>query len=1083
MAIQRPSEREQRPSALEVFTDREELIAAFERNLEDKKPEEHRVLVFYGDGGIGKTTLLQKLEQLHRQRCPQALMGRLDLAGADTTPPDLLLYRLRRLFPAISFPSFSLALAEYGRRYHPEQVYGNDRNELLEGAGPYAEVLDAGLKALDKLSGVGLAINAMKAAAMARQQLSDWVQRRAEPLLQRSQSCSEEQLLAQLPLHWARDFRQAISSHLGQDWDDVTTSSQDWDDAIPYSGPPPLIALDTYETLWHTGMGSSGRRREPRERWLVDLVSELPEVLWVIGGRDRLSWEEGYDRGWSEACEQHLVGQLSDDDARSFLAKRGIVEPAIVAKILSQAAGVPFYLELETQLYDKTPAEERTPEVFGGSQQEQIDRLLTHLDASERATLKLMAAFGIWDQDLFRQAVTHFATGYPATGAEELGRFWSIEPIGEGRWQLHNEMAHHLQADERVRDPATFEAVHRWGFNYFDGLLEELETKAIQAKDAERLQRALRHARCIQPAAEWAQWLQGRLRRLSEGTIWQSLLVVAESGVLGVEKELGSDDPAVVYLLEQHAKLLRSLAHYGEATLMMKRALAIEEIIYGEDDPYVAIRLNNLGLLLMETGQLDEAESLMVKALAIHERCYGETDPFLVRTLGNLACLAHLKGRLKESEGFFRRALTILEKSGGTDHKELALIEANLACLYRDSGRLKEAEPLFRSSLEINEASYGPNHPDVATGLCNLGLLLQETSRLEEAEQLIRRALTIDEAIYGPDHPHVAIDLSNLARLLKDTNRFAEAELLMRRALEINEASYNPEHYRVAESLNIHAEILLATKRLAEAEPLFRRALAIDEACYGPDDPHVARDLNYLALLLQDPNRLAEKESLLRRAIAIHEARYGPNHPDVASCLSNLADLLKTTNRMVDAEPLYRRALAINEARYGPNHPDVANSLSILANLLQDTYRLAEAEPLFRRALEIGKASRGPDHPDVARDLSHLAVLLLDTNRLAEAELLMRRALAINEASYGPDHRNVARDLNNLALLLKATDRLVEAEPLSARATRIFLASLGIDHPDTQTAKGNYLKILREQGLPEAEILLKLDALDGSVIG
>jgi len=86
MPIQRPSEREQRPSALDVFTDREELIAAFERNLEHKKPVEHRVLVFYGDGGIGKTTLLQKLEQIHRQRCPQALMGRLDLAGADTTP-------------------------------------------------------------------------------------------------------------------------------------------------------------------------------------------------------------------------------------------------------------------------------------------------------------------------------------------------------------------------------------------------------------------------------------------------------------------------------------------------------------------------------------------------------------------------------------------------------------------------------------------------------------------------------------------------------------------------------------------------------------------------------------------------------------------------------------------------------------------------------------------------------------------------------------------------------------------------------------------------------------------------------------
>ena len=33
-----------------------------------------------------------------------------------------------------------------------------------------------------------------------------------------------------------------------------------------------------------------------------------------------------------------------------------------------------------------------------------------------------MAAIGIWDQELLRQAMTHFATGNPATGAAELGR-------------------------------------------------------------------------------------------------------------------------------------------------------------------------------------------------------------------------------------------------------------------------------------------------------------------------------------------------------------------------------------------------------------------------------------------------------------------------------------------------------------------------------------------------------------------------------------------------------------------------------------------------------------------------------------
>jgi hypothetical protein len=61
-------------------------------------------------------------------------MGRLGLAGSDTTPPDVLLYRLRRLFPSLPFPSFSLALEEYSRHFHPEQVYGSNRMELLQGA-------------------------------------------------------------------------------------------------------------------------------------------------------------------------------------------------------------------------------------------------------------------------------------------------------------------------------------------------------------------------------------------------------------------------------------------------------------------------------------------------------------------------------------------------------------------------------------------------------------------------------------------------------------------------------------------------------------------------------------------------------------------------------------------------------------------------------------------------------------------------------------------------------------------------------------------------------------------------------------
>jgi hypothetical protein len=48
-------------NALAYFTDREELIDAFHRHLDAPEGEPLRVLVFYGVGGIGKTTLVKKL--------------------------------------------------------------------------------------------------------------------------------------------------------------------------------------------------------------------------------------------------------------------------------------------------------------------------------------------------------------------------------------------------------------------------------------------------------------------------------------------------------------------------------------------------------------------------------------------------------------------------------------------------------------------------------------------------------------------------------------------------------------------------------------------------------------------------------------------------------------------------------------------------------------------------------------------------------------------------------------------------------------------------------------------------------------
>src|SRR5215216_442908 len=86
---------------------------------------------------------------------------------------------------------------------------------------------------------------------------------------------------------------------------------------------PAVLFMDTYEALWE------GRRAEgdllAQDEWARELVNQLPEVLWVITGRERLRWEE-INEEWSKYQHQHLVGGLAEEDARRFLVSCGITE-------------------------------------------------------------------------------------------------------------------------------------------------------------------------------------------------------------------------------------------------------------------------------------------------------------------------------------------------------------------------------------------------------------------------------------------------------------------------------------------------------------------------------------------------------------------------------------------------------------------------------------------------------------------------------------------------------------------------------------------------------------------------------------
>jgi len=811
------------PSALDLFTDREQPQALFEQARAGLAADKHHILMFYGVGGQGKSLLCEKLRaNLQAEQPRKAAWGWLNLEQADCREPAHGLLQLRKSFGGgVKFPAFDHAIATYWEKAYPAEdieaalqgIIGQHEDSLSAVAenapGWLGEAVEGGV--------IGLGLKAIKHLwkRRAKQQAEQ-----AYPALCGLDQRKPWDILGDLPMYLGWDLRAHLTAK---------------------KATQAIVFIDAYEALWADKPVKAGAGSGETDAWLRRLVAESPGVLFVMAGRDKLTWDERFPRDdWGAVLgNQHLLGGLSDADADSFLCKIPVREEAIRRAIVEGAKGealtptplprgeglnlpsprgggaggegsLPFYLDLEAKTYQKILAQGQTPQPqdFGGTYAEIIDRFLRHADKAEREILKRLSAAQAFDPELFGALAEHYRIQTLPGTYQELTGYSFVGQGSDGRCRLHGLMREHLYAE--LGEPERRE-LEQFLFDWHDARCQPASPKEVSAEHETALREAVYH-RDLQDAGEALDWFWARWR--------------------------------VFY----------DAARYAAIEPLCRWALRLADERFGVGHAETAIALNNLAQLLKATNRLAEAEPLM------------------------------------------RRALAIDEKSFGPEHPKVAIRLNNLAALLKATNRLAEAEPLMRRALAIDEKSYGPEHPEVATDLNNLAQLLQDTNRLAEAEPLMRRVVEIFEKSYGPEHPNVARALNNLAQLLQATNRLAEAGPLMRRALDIAEASYGPEHPNVAISINNLAQLLKATNRLAEAEPLMRRALDIDEASFGPAHPNVATDLNNLARLLQDTNRLAEAEPLMRRALVIvlkFTCATSHEHPGLQTIFGNYWQVLE----------------------------------------------------------------------------------------------------------------------------------------------------------------------------------------------
>lgn len=690
--------------AVRKFTDRESAKDAFARNLREHLAGRSslRVLGYYGVGGIGKTSLLCELRQLAKgieESAPAGLSTIcLDFDSDNIGSAADALYAFRLKWPG-KCPLFEFALAQYwaaqGRSL--EQI----RRNAIPDDSLLFDLVEAGSSLVDVFAPAKLLKKVYERSADFLRRYGDLSDRFA-----RIEALPDSALAEWLPALLGEEVEQ-------------------WALA---SGKRLLVFVDGHERLSSDERFKLGKL--VGDEWLRELIGAAGNGLYVICGRNYLDWVD-VNAEWSAFLEQHVLGELSVDDAQAFLLGIPIEDGRIRDWIVSAAHGVPLYLDLCASIYllKRQSGCELSERDFDGAGGRVIDRFLSCLDREQAEAVRALSGVELFDKRLFGEIAKALNIGIPVTLFEEFCAASYAEfaqrPVAIAK--IHDIVRAYLRPTIATDDLGRIAAV----------VLSEAES----SRRGGEYDRSAWLVRGLLPSLKSGRDVLGDD---GQATLFDLCLELADAGHLAEAQAMGEELAAAPddHGLATIGRLLR--AHCSRRASRLEEARELYASICGETlsrlAPELRLRVRyhaaHVRHLLGDYAFAREAYREIVNDGEAHSFGAGErARPLAKRQLGDLLML---EGRFVEARRMFEECLDSRIADRLWQMECLRL----LGHVYRFNCMFREAERCYSS---VAEASKLGN----ARGMYGKALVnLAETCWCTEPERALR---TGEEAIEACD--------------------------------------------------------------------------------------------------------------------------------------------------------------------------------------------------------------------------------------------------------------------------------------------------------------------------------------------
>ncbi len=778
--------------ARKLFTDRHRELRRFASYLNDDPPR-NQILTFYGEGGNGKSLLLDHLREHFCKRFDPEIWARLDsepdesfesrfseemcfqpipsawldfsmTVREDERPQDcfhgLLMIRRELAGKRLIFPRFTYANLWYLKlkgqltRDRVAQLFPAEEmtllmqllNDLSQSTYPSLALLF--FKLFDKHFSQTLQ---MKYHRFKLQPDEIQIIERMRP---------ELELLPQLPTFFAQDINESMK----------------------LDGAPKRLVLffDTHEAFWRD-LSVSWRYRDQRDEWLRRLLTSLDlksGIVAVLSGQQRPKWPESIKYPIpSSYLDVNLVGSLSTIHALTYLTKvrqsSALLDSALSVHGLCDALTAyaseapdqvhPYYLGLCVEVVAAAanrnvklrPSDFVDAPELSVKGQLLVDRFLNWVDNEVEQAVRALAACRGFDLELYLklgQALNYQATDQGFQLLTGLSFIRRANPPGGTLYRIHDLMRRLLHES----DDAVTRRAHP--------VLEE-HYRSIARTDRDGGFTALTEAIYHASHQDWkrgvAEWVETFERALLSGTYERCRALLDIRGELEMmtltEYWQGRVGLAV-------GDYFAALARYEEAEAEFVHANSAFDtaLVEPPDDVAAAIKkgrvLTSLGELQTQQSRHTDAEQSYLAALAACEDAlekgadYIDSHKIKARALSSLGDLHAQKPKSGAAERSYNDGLAAcdavlaLAPSDIDAHNTKAIIFQGLGDLLARSDQNDAAENTYCAALLACDAALA-KAPDVFYAFSIkgdvLGSLAELRARLkcDDAEQTFCEAL------------------------------------------------------------------------------------------------------------------------------------------------------------------------------------------------------------------------------------------------------------------------------------------------------------------------------------------------------